>query len=50
MNQLRRRFTIGGADSSRITEDPTPSLRDELIDRTSVGRLTRFIAEQGEVE
>ena len=48
MNQTRRRFKIGGADSSRITEDPTLSLRDELIDRFSVGRLTRFIAE-GEV-
>jgi len=49
MNQTRRRFKIGGADSSRITEDPTLSPRDELIDRFSVGRSTRLIAE-GEVE
>ena len=49
MNQTRRRFTIGGADPSRITEDPTLSPRDELIDRFSVGRSTRLIAE-GEVE
>ena len=50
MNHLRRRYTVGGADPSGITEDPTPSLRVQRIDRFPVGRETRVIAEQGEVE
>ena len=50
MNHLRRRDTVGGADASGITEDPTPSLRDERIDRFPVNRFPRTIAEKGEVE
>jgi hypothetical protein len=49
MNHLRRRFTVGGADSSWIKEDPTPSLRIFRIDRFPVVCAVRVIAEQGEV-
>jgi hypothetical protein len=49
MNHLRRRFTVGGADSSWIKEDPTPSPRIWRIDRFPVDRAMRIIAEQGEV-
>jgi len=46
MNQQRRRTKIGGADSSRIKEDPTPSFcaPRELVSRGSA------IADREEVE
>jgi hypothetical protein len=46
MNHQRRRTEIGGADSSRIKEDPTPSF---CALREHVSR-SRAIAEREEVE